>query len=144
MLSMNDEFHRAMYTIQLNFLSATHFSGIISFSMACFYHKKKTRKKVLNTVGIRLATAKLKCAKSLAKLSMSLVHTGARGNYCFLKHIKTLTNWNPYGINRIFNKNTHFVSFLANNIFFSKCLYPLSRLRKTAFNVWGSIQMERR
>ena len=49
-------------------------------------------------------------------------------------------------MNGIFNKNTHFVSFLANNTFFSpsKCLYPPSRLRQAASNVWGSIQMERR
>lgn len=49
-------------------------------------------------------------------------------------------------MNGIFNTSTHFVSFLASDIFFffsSKCLYPLSRLREAASNVWGSIQRER-
>lgn len=38
-----------------------------------------------------------------------------------------------------------FHSWLIILFFFpSKCLYPLSRLRQAASNVWGSIQMERR
>lgn len=44
---------------------------------------------MLNTLGIRLTIANVKWAKNLAKLSMSLVHRGGKGSYCFLTHSET-------------------------------------------------------
>lgn len=75
---------------------------------------------MLNTVGLRLAMENSNVPKGW--LNCQCHQTSKKGSYCFLTHSKTLTNWNPYGINGISIRILILFHFCLITYFFLKIL----------------------
>lgn len=104
---------------------------------------------MLNALGIRLATANSIEPKAWLSCQCHQFTLVGKEVIAFWHTVKPWLieihkGWMEFSIRVLILFHSSLTTWFYLFIFFSKCVYPLSRLREAASNVWGSIQMERR